>query len=1183
MTDKRGLTLDELIAGGTPEQDEAMRSTAPMTVVSAGAGTGKTHTLSRRFAWMLASDPSCHIDEMLTLTYTKTAAEEMRQDIVDRLRDWRERGEEALARRLDDAVARSEEAYISTIHAFSMRVLREAGLVLDIDPTSSLVSDPMEREFWRSFAASIESGGAVELARSIGTEAADRCADELELIGPEIIDETIEFYSADGAADAAKRASELFGSRNETPEHLLDFTVGSDDRLRAVLIDRYRPQLAEFADMWRDAVMPVIAEAKGKELDTVYGRRLSDLKTRWAEREIDDSSLASFVCDMRETALNGPSGKLQGRIKDYLGSCVTEWRDARKDVVELAEILARDELLGGAESTARRVMLLLACIGWSLWEKVKSEMGMLTFADMIRRAAEAVAADREYAERFRHVMIDEYQDTDGTQDDMVMSLMTAGEGGAKLFLVGDIKQSIYRFRRADPKLFAKRSEDAERGVGGAARIPLLANFRMNRGLIDGVNMVFSHIWRDGIITKCSPDDPQAEYEPMIAPSGSEERERLAPADPIEILIPPSDAEMKSGERRELLARALADRLVELVDSRALIPRRDGAPSPISWGDITVLVPSRTSYRPLEDAFDRAGIPSFMYSSKEYFNRGEVRDMVCALEAARDPSDSSALAGWIESAWSGAAPGTALSLLSEASSSETSLHDLFVRRCPDEAARFARFQGIARLEAPSSAILSLLDDMSWVRAYPQSSMDRVVLNIQRGAELLAEYEASLGRNLAAEAYYLADSMSSSGSGTEEPNESAVGDRVRVMTIHAAKGLGFPVVAVFGMERGTKPNKDKIAVSEELGLSMSSVPEYRGIDDTVLTGKKLLKRFSEVQERDESERLMYVAMTRARERLICIGDPQTRNKDPWIRLLLDANDATGSPFPVITVSPDAGHRTAGRSMGADDQDVPALLSEPRSIDRDGPKLARFSASAYAAIEWCPYAYRARYRQGIEMKWNLPDGDGIGGADLGSLAHWVLRRWDLSPDSLPDLLPDADAAARSAHRMPPYLRAVYADDRQREALRGWLAAFAKTPESRELSALIGDGALRRELSFSIPAAGTVLAGSMDLYWEDERGAHIRDWKITPEGIAARELYERQLELYALAASTGRGVAVADVGLIRLRPDDEQEQPHRPRKMDEIARSIEAAAKLAASGPFEPRRDRCRSCPFARGCIVR
>jgi hypothetical protein len=242
----------------------------------------------------------------------------------------------------------------------------------------------------------------------------------------------------------------------------------------------------------------------------------------------------------------------------------------------------------------------------------------------------------------------------------------------------------------------------------------------------------------------------------------------------------------------------------------------------------------------------------------------------------------------------------------------------------------------------------------------------------------------------------------------------------------------------------------------------------------------------------------------------------------------------------------------------------------------------------------AYRRRYRQGIAMKWEMPDGDGYGGADLGSLAHWALTEWDMDPAALGALLPEGEAAASSSARtLPAHLRPIFSSAKARAVLRSWLGQFAMTSECELLREIKARGDLRQELAFSTRHGNIRLVGSIDVYWEDSDGCHVRDWKITPVESAPFELYERQALFYALACRTARPGHDVDAGLIYIRPDGNggagkngESRTFRVLGWKALEDDVTASAELAASGPFEPRLgrigrlSRCPACPFRRSC---
>jgi hypothetical protein len=242
-------------------------------------------------------------------------------------------------------------------------------------------------------------------------------------------------------------------------------------------------------------------------------------------------------------------------------------------------------------------------------------------------------------------------------------------------------------------------------------------------------------------------------------------------------------------------------------------------------------------------------------------------------------------------------------------------------------------------------------------------------------------------------------------------------------------------------------------------------------------------------------------------------------------------------------------------------------------------------------------------LDLRWEVPDDavDFIGGSELGSVAHWILARWDMKEDTLRSWLDEDDVA----RRMPAVLRDAWRDGRNKEALRGWLTALAASDEGRSLASVARDGALKRESAFcallkmSAPspsctdayAEGLRLVGAMDVLWRREGSWHVRDYKITMSDNAPDELYRAQLAFYALVikllAERWRlpfdGV---DVGLVFLREGGRVDSTRRfSRDGDWTAMTdrIIDAARGAAGGPWIPKRENCRRCPWRVKCPKR
>lgn len=1178
-----------LLSGMRDEQRAAAMSLAPLTVVSAGAGTGKTHTLASRFAWMLASDPTCKVDSILTLTFTKKAADEMRERIYKTLVEWRKDNERLS--HLDDAIRRIDEAYISTIHSFAIRVIKEIGLTLDIDPSSSIVSEPEKKEFWRSFAWDIETGAYDRITALLSPWAREVAND---LIGDESLARMIAHFGADTIASTADSACDLFGSMNMMPEDLLRFDIDDIVKLRdRVKEDLASNSLAE-ARAWCDELLPELINMKCGDKTK---KMLQELYGTWGGGIADDDDCLRFIRDAAGEGLSNArfSNDMKELVVDVLGCELKDWKDHKKKyILPLIDTLYRDPSISSDEERAWRMLTRLAAVGWDMWENAKRARGVITYSDVVRHASRALLGEPSYAERFRHIVVDEFQDTDGSQDALIRTLASSvpknGITSRTLFIVGDIKQSIYSFRMADPSLFADyiaRSSSAT--DGSSVFIPLSRSYRMSGTMIRDINTVFNWIWRDEV-TK-TDDGVSIRYDRLEAPddaAGWDIRKSGAADAPLELIIHSDNEYLKDEanekghigieKRRELLALAAAVRLSEIKESVAGIwDKRAKSYRQAKWSDMAVLVRTKASYSAFEQAFDKLGIPAVFAQSKAYFSRGEVRDMTELLRAASGAFGDHPLAGWIESPFSYVPPGALSKIAAYRMEHGITLEEAYRALYKDSCERFDRLRMIARIVSPSAAVLELLSDARWLGAYRPSTRDHVVANIRHGIDLLREYEAALGCSLIAESAYLASSMES-GTDIVEPDVSTNDDAVTVMTMHSSKGLEFPIVVAAGLsEKHGSTNKHPKLTDRHIGASIRSHPIFDGAwgrsgDGTI---SKWCNYMNGVPEEEERSRLLYVAMTRAADHLICLGDITENINGTWIEAILQSGEEGDRRFPISEAGEVALRaKETARVYKADaeaeeDAPLPASIVVPD----------RATASSYAMMRWCPAAYRARYRQGLALKWELPDGDGYGGADMGSLVHWVMRQWDLDPAALSNILPDEDDRANFTYRsrtIPQFLRDVFSDASKRSVIKDWLTEFSKTDICDELRKIDLRGELMREVSFSVPFKNTKLIGSIDLMWKNEDGIHIRDWKITREKNAPRELYDEQLRFYAMAAHIRYPDAPIDIGIIHLRPGDASSDPIEIDDWELLGDDIERAAITAASGPFVQHTERCSRCPF-------
>ncbi|MDR0764929.1 MAG: UvrD-helicase domain-containing protein [Synergistaceae bacterium] len=1157
------------------EQREAIKSLAPLTVVSAGAGTGKTMTLARRFAWLLASDPECEVDQILTLTFTNAAAAEMRERIAKTLIEWRETGVE----RLDDAPERLNEAYISTIDSFALRVIRESGINLDIDPNSRIMGKPFEREFW--------NGVKWKLSTGAGNFAPPEAPDFAAFVG---------YYGADTLAALGNAACDLYGSMNEGPAYLTEWNEDAERPAREYIGEICSKIYHEVWELWQDAVFPAIKPALGIKSASASVARLRDFAAAWEGRPGGADDEARFFVSLVRDVLKGfrCGDALRQAMSEQIGN-IAEWANRYRPYAETAASLLAVPHYSETEARTRDMLSGTAASLWESWNAERTSRSALIFSDLARYAAVALSRDASYASRFRHIMIDEFQDTNELQDGIIRSLSRAWpkDGNARtVFIVGDIKQSIYRFRHANPRIFAEY-------FAKSRYIPMSRSYRMSGRLMEGINLVFGSIWAGGVLRNarhsaaCEPLSPPAD-----APWWAERNAPPCPEDPLEILLcPPPDPLTGDGEkperekksaRRKKLALGLASRLNDLMKNRSEVwDKRAVSFRPMRWDDIAVLVRSRTPFPEIEDAFSSAGIPFALCGAQGFLSRSEVRDIIGFLRVLDRPSDELALAGWIESPFSMLPSGYALELKALARRGGASLREEFEKNCPEGALKLARARNIARFRSPSAALGTLLEDDRWLGAYPDASRAGVLANVEKGVELAEAYEDSCGRALPACAEYLERELRAGTKMDEPEGASDGGGALRVMTVHASKGLEFPVVALMYMEssKDGKGRGPSATASRCMGAIARKLP-----DGETSVRYKWHETIEESEEDEEDERLLYVAMTRAQERLICCGLPEFAGKrgSDWLSLVLAANERNGNPFPktagsartrrgASSLDPLEGSRglVPLRGTGQSPADSPA---GERSWT---PRLATLSATAYSLISWCPRAYRIRYRQGRELRWGKNAGGGAGGADLGTMTHWILRQWDFDPLSPRFLLPDeipSGGMEEALTEIPPHIRHVWRKRANRNACRRWLEDFARSPASGELRNAMESGALTREVAFFVKSDRVNLVGAIDVFWRDSAGCHIRDWKITPEDDAPHELYAAQLEFYAAACEAVHPDSRVDAGLIYLRSSGRQAPARVVSEWEEIRARIREAAETAVSGGTK--RGDCARCPFAANC---
>lgn len=1213
-----------LLDGLRPNQREAVLSTKPSVVVTAGAGTGKTRTLAARFAWLVTCR-GLDVTEILTLTFTEKAAQEMADRIASTLRQWGQalgdtgRADEAL--RLGEAAARIGEAPISTIHSFAHDLVRRNALHLNLPPGTGLPAPPDEEAFWKAVGEGLDGIDKDWFLSRLGPERKDLAA----VLDEPAMETVLARYRPEELIALARSASALFGSRAGRPEDL----PGNDEKLKALderAREEYRrrrlPFWREACSWWSGALDAIAPDERAKnKAEPLFAA----MKASWTEP--GEEGLAEAVGTLT-AFLKEAAGSNSAKVYRTAQSVIEERSQGRfRRLVALREtledkgalealLLASDGEGAAADRDGRALLLKLTSLLWALWEEEKRRRGLFDFDDMIRLGRDTLRRHPEGSPAYRAIVVDEYQDTDVVQEELISAAVEASRrrGECSLFIVGDLKQSIYRFRHAEPDLFASHIMRArEDRTSSSSCHSLSESFRSRSAHLNVVNDLFGHLWSRGLTAR-SP----LPYEDLDCPDDLpwwETRDGATETRTLTLLME-TDEKTRGGEEgdndgwdevpRRRLARALALAL-EGMKGKPLWDGGLGAARPATWRDMAVLVPTRSAYGLLEEVLcGERGLPAVFLGRKAFFSRGEVRDAVALLRSLADGDDDVALAGWLASPFSGLALERATALADEALERKVPLRTVLAEREGATAQELLRLRRRALLLGPARLLEELTAQAAPFMILPPYLRRRALANLRRAVDLAREYETSRGRSLWGCADYMARGDRGPGSLEEAPVLGEREDVIRVMTVHAAKGLEFPIVALTGLDRAPSAGRgERLTPSRFVGV-------LAGSDGESPPSRALHNALEREDLAEENRRLFYVAATRAQESLLLCGLLPARKKSGEAPSLPEGSwlADVGSWLTKEGDSSPEGRYEAlcrwplpdeARSFG--ERTSQAAERKPRRKGTKAPEakpcLAWAGASAFALYSFCPYAYRLRYRLEMPLHWDgeaLSDDETVErtwpsapkaqgrlpwrASDWGSLVHHLLGRvWDLTPEGLARALPPAGSprSARIEADLPLFLHPLWQDGPTRQRLAEDLGKLASTETCRRLADLLARGRLERERFFRVDLdGGPSLRGAMDLLWEEAEGIELRDFKTGEPSPAGDILYERQLAFYALALEIQRGkpVRAALIGL------DGQERFFALPDRTEREEALRAFARSAVAGPFLPRHDRCRECPWQEGC---
>jgi ATP-dependent helicase/nuclease subunit A len=867
--------VEPLGRSAPPLHDAAAREAAVdpgrNVVLEASAGTGKTRVLVERYVNLLRAgvDP----ENILAITFTRKAAAEMRQRIIDRLKEAA-RGSAADAARWKDLRNRLGDIAISTIDAFCLSLLREFPVEADVDPGFDLADD-------------------TEVPRLIG-EALDRAFRVCRAVARDDDDVALVFAQL-GERRLRSGVAALLDRRLVAPQALRrylsrgprDLTVAvacerAAERLRALFAGVPGGLGAFLADgpVRQPAFAMLAAEINDLTRDRRAARPVQDGGDRGAQPTAlqDRAGQAAFraVVDRLRAYFLTQEGKPRGKSFSGTGfsaaDCDSEaaWKRHRQIAAELAGPIAET-----IKAFRRDLNVVMSRGVWRIfavalrqYQQTLDAHGLLDFSGVLERAVSLLTSMGEFAQsryrleaRYRHVLVDEFQDTSRAQWELVSLLVRSwGEGfGAaadalppSIFLVGDRKQSIYAFRDADVSVL----DDAGEFVNGLrpegqTRHAISVSFRAVPEILAFVNDVFS----------------------AIADPANESRFRFRYAETDRFPVDTTEALPRPGEPGSAIgiitgstvreaAERVADEVVRLLAHGVVRDRSTGVPRAAQPADSAVLFRSRDSHREFESALDRRRVPTYVYKGLGFFESDEIQDAVALLRYLADPLSDLRAATFLRSRIVRLSD-EAVSRLARAGIAGVVIADdepAAVSLLPDEDAAVLRrlrpavrrWLGWVDRVAPSELVSRILAETAY--AWETRGVRRL-----QARENLKKFGAMV-RRVQNHGYATLDRIAAHLDRLAVGDESNAAidaiDAVSLMTVHASKGLEFPVVFLVNMGRGTGSVRPPI----RLGTNGAGEPSV-AIDDY----QSEADEEAQARDREESKRLLYVAMTRARDRL------------------------------------------------------------------------------------------------------------------------------------------------------------------------------------------------------------------------------------------------------------------------------------------------------------------------------
>ncbi|MBY0358076.1 MAG: UvrD-helicase domain-containing protein [Candidatus Obscuribacterales bacterium] len=826
----------------TKEQQAAVESIDKHVLVSAGAGSGKTFVLVERYLEVLQTNPEASVFEIIAVTFTRKAAEEMRSRLKMQLKRLSETGTAEERERWLKHLSEIDAAKIGTIHSLCESILKSFPAEAKIDPSFQILDDLERAELLE---LSIDETLQESLVQGQNNELIDYSIETVQqwlagfLKAPLQYQEALQRLGSSDSADIKAYASVFIEKRieqtiNELP-HNPDFQKEANYIINNPWSDPGNQLALKQQEMQRF-------------IETLKNTSGLNAQERWQTLQ--------EVAAQELTRAGGVPGK--------------DLREAIKSIRNLAKekCSSLQANLNEADEKAFRVLaalLKLAKTAFAKYTQAKKIKQRLDFDDLISKTSNLLLREDSTARHtlsrgLRTILIDEFQDTNWTQAQLLTSLAS---GGAKLFLIGDDKQSIYRFQGADVGVFntyarivsgqASKEKGATYLSGAGELLSLSLSFRSHPQIVELVNHIFAQL-----LDSAGADRSFAAKFNGLAAS----RENTPEASRVELINYNLETEADATSiEADLVASWIQEKIKKQIP---LFDKNLDCERPLEYGDIAILVSDNADFAPLESALGKADIPYVTYAGKGYLERQEIYDLENLLKWLSCEQDSHALFGVLRSPIFGFSDDLLHIIKTTYHGSLWAALNAELKNNQDP--RLRRAQMILRSLLRDRNHLNLADLVRTILL--KTNYDAILLcmpggkqrsrNICKFLALAAKYNhlslSEFLRSLQALRDLNVRNLTNAPLAAE--------NSVKIMTIHGSKGLEFGAVLLARLSKKLQRSKPKLLISKDFGIALDTSRDADEDKPAFYLAASSLDSEMEIEER---KRLLYVATTRARDYL------------------------------------------------------------------------------------------------------------------------------------------------------------------------------------------------------------------------------------------------------------------------------------------------------------------------------